>query len=94
VTAVVHIKRASATGLTVESGTATAGSVKLSGARFSTPQVSVDRLTGLFTVGAEKVSGSGVTVQPHSFTAGTITSQGVTIDLHEGAGGCEREAAR
>ncbi len=94
VTAVVRVERASATGLTVEAGKATARSVKLSGARFDTPRVSLDRPTGLFTVGAQKVSGSMVVTQPHAFTAGTITSQGVTIDLRRGAGGCERKAAR
>ncbi|KIZ15873.1 DUF6230 family protein [Streptomyces natalensis] len=94
VTAVVRIKRASATDLTVEAGMATARSVKLSGAKFNTPQVSLDRPTGLFTVGAETVSGSGVTVQPHAFTAGTITSQGVAIELRRGEGGCEPGATR
>ncbi|WP_369174849.1 DUF6230 family protein [Streptomyces sp. R28] len=94
VTAVVRIERASATGLTVEAGKATARSVKLSGARFSTPQVSLDRPTGLFTVGAQKVSGSTVTTQPHAFTAGTITSRGVSIDVRRGAGGCEPGAVR
>ncbi|MFD5338134.1 DUF6230 family protein [Streptomyces hawaiiensis] len=91
VTAVVRIERASASGLTVEAGKATARSVQLSGAKFSTPQGSLQRPTGLFTVGAQKVSGSTVTTQPHAFTAGTITSRGVTIELHRGAGGCEGE---
>lgn len=90
VTAVVRIERSSASGLTVEAGKATARSVKLSGAKFTTPQVALDRPTGLFTVGAQKVTGSTVTTQPHAFTAGTITSQGVTIDLRHGAGGCEK----
>jgi len=94
VTAVVRIERASATGLTVEAGKATAGSVKLSGAKFSTPHVSLDRPTGLFTVGAQKVSGSRVTTQPHAFTAGTITSRGVAIELRRGGGGCEPGALR
>lgn len=88
VTAVVRIERASATGLTVETGKATARSVKLSGAQFSTPQVSLDRPTGLFTVGAQKVSGSDVTTEPDAFTAGTITSRGVTIEMRQGEGGC------
>ena len=92
VTAVVRIEHSSASGLTVEAGKATAGSVKLSGAKFSTPQVSLP--TGLFTVGAQKVSGTAVTTQPHAFTAGTITSRGVTIDLRRGEGGCEPGAAR
>ncbi|MGI5376890.1 DUF6230 family protein [Streptomyces sp. CA-251387] len=94
VTAVVRIEQASATGLTVEAGKATAGTVKLSGARFDTPRVSLERPTGLFTVGAERVSGSRVTTQPHAFTAGTITSRGVTIDLRRGEGGCEPGAGR
>ncbi|KUL45899.1 hypothetical protein ADL12_02935 [Streptomyces regalis] len=94
VTAVVRIERASATGLTVEAGKATARSVKLSGAKFDTPRVSLDRPTGLFTVGAQKVSGSTVTTQPHAFTAGTITSRGVSIDVRRGAAGCEPRAAR
>ncbi|MFD5271809.1 DUF6230 family protein [Streptomyces sp. NPDC058335] len=93
-TAVVRIERASGSGLTVEAGKSKARSMKLSGAKFSTPRVSLDRPTGLFTVGAQKVSGSTVTTQPHAFTAGTITAQGVTIDLRQGAGGCERKAAR
>lgn len=94
VTAVVRIERASATGLTVQAGKATAGTVKLSGARFGTPRVSLDRPTGLFTVGAEKVSGTRVTTQPHAFTAGTITSHGVGVELRRGPGGCEPGAAR
>ncbi|MFD5159237.1 DUF6230 family protein [Streptomyces hawaiiensis] len=94
VTAVVRIERASASGLTVETGKATARSVKLSGAKFGTPQGSLQRPTGLFTVGAQKVSGTTVTTQPHAFTAGTITSRGVTIEVHQGEGGCERGAAR
>jgi hypothetical protein len=94
VTAVVRIERASATGLTVETGKTTAGSVKLTGAKFSTPQTSLDRPTGLFTVGAEKVSGGRVTTQPHAFTAGTITSEGVAIELRQGKGGCVPGAAR
>ncbi|MEV5876300.1 DUF6230 family protein [Streptomyces sp. NPDC052101] len=94
VTAVVRIKRASATDLTVEAGMATARSVSLSGAKFNTPRVSLDRPTGLFTVGAANVSGSGVTVQPHAFTAGTITSQGVAIELRRGEGGCGPGATR
>lgn len=94
VTAVVRIEHASATGLTVEAGKATAGSVKLSGATFGTPRVSLDRPTGLFTVGAREVSGSEVTTQPHAFTAGTITSRGVTIDMLRGKGGCAPGTAR
>ncbi|NGO06756.1 hypothetical protein G5C60_03525 [Streptomyces sp. HC44] len=94
VTVVVRIERASANGLTVEAGQATARSVKVSGAKLGTPQVSLSRPTGLFTVGADKVSGTGVTTQPHAFTAGTITSHGVAIDLRRGAGGCERGDAR
>ena len=94
VTAVVRIERASASGLTVEAGKSTARSLKLTGAKFSTPEVSLDRPTGLFTVGAQKVSASAVTTQPHAFTAGTIASQGVTIDLRQGEGGCEPGAAR
>jgi hypothetical protein len=94
VTAVVRIERASASGLTVEAGKSTAQSLKLSGAKFSTPRVSLDRPTGLFTVGAQKVSGSRVTTQPHAFTAGTITARGVAIELHRGEGGCEPGAAR
>jgi hypothetical protein len=94
VTAVVRIERASATGLTVETGKTTAGSVKLTGAKFSTPQTSLDRPTGLFTVGAQKVSGSRVTTRPHAFTAGTITSEGVAIELRQGKGGCVPGAAR
>jgi hypothetical protein len=35
-----------------------------------------------------------VTTQPHAFTAGTITSRGVAIELRQGEGGCERGAAR
>ncbi|MEU2868133.1 DUF6230 family protein [Streptomyces olivoreticuli] len=89
VTAVVRIERASATGLTVEAGKATARSVELSGAKFSTPQVSLDRPTGLFAVGADKVSGSTVTTQPHAFTAGTITTHGVAIELRQDEGGCK-----
>jgi hypothetical protein len=89
VTAVVRIEHASASGLTVEAGKATARSVKLSGAELSTPRVSLDRPTGLFTVGAQKVSGTVVTTQPHAFTAGTITSRGVAIELRGGEGGCE-----
>ncbi|MEV6948916.1 DUF6230 family protein [Streptomyces sp. NPDC051172] len=89
VTVVVRIEHASASGLTVEAGKATAGSVKFSGARFSTPQVSVQEPTGLFTVGAQRVNGTAVTTQPHAFTAGTITSRGVTIDLRRTAGGCK-----
>ncbi|MCF0077311.1 DUF6230 family protein [Streptomyces lomondensis] len=88
VTAVVRIERASATGLTVEAGKATAGSVKLSGAEFSTPRMSLDRPTGLFTVGARKVSGRDVVTQPHAFTAGTITSRGVAVEMRRGEGGC------
>ncbi|MDO0909405.1 DUF6230 family protein [Streptomyces sp. DT2A-34] len=94
VTAVVRIEQASATGLTVEAGKATARSVKLSGARFSTPRLSLQEPTGLFNVGAQKVSGSTVTTQPHAFTAGTITSRGVSIDVRQGAGGCAPGAAR
>ncbi len=94
VTAVVRIERASATGLTVEAGKATARSVKLSGATFSTPRVSPDRPTGLFTVGARQVSGSGVTTQPHAFTAGTITSRGVAVEMRRGEGGCEPGTTR
>ncbi|MER7402514.1 DUF6230 family protein [Streptomyces sp. NPDC000070] len=94
VTAVVRIERASATGLTVETGKTTAGSVKLTGARFSTPQRSLDRPTGMFTVGAEQVSGSRVTTRPHAFTAGTITSEGVAVELRRGKGGCAPGAAR
>jgi hypothetical protein len=94
VTAVVRIERASATGLTVETGRTTARSVKLSGARFSTPQTSPDRPTGLFTVGAEQVSGSRVTTRPHAFAAGTITSRGVSVELRRAAGGCRPGAAR
>jgi hypothetical protein len=94
VTAVVRIEHSTAAGLTVETDKATARSVKLTGAKFSTPQVSPNRPTGLFTVGARKVSGSTVTTQPHAFTAGTITSRGVTIDLHQGEGSCEPGAAR
>jgi hypothetical protein len=94
VTAVVRIERASATDLTVEAGRSTARTVTLSGARFSTPQVSLDRPTGLFTVGAQKVSGSEVSVQPHAFTAGTITSRGVTIEMRQAEGGCEPGTAR
>ncbi|WP_189952359.1 DUF6230 family protein [Streptomyces alanosinicus] len=94
VTAVVHIERASASGLTVQAGKATARSVKLSGARFTTPRVALDQPTGLFTVGAKNVSAGTVTTQPNAFTAGTITSRGVTIDLREGTAGCERGAAR
>lgn len=93
-TAVVRIERASATGLTVEAGRTTARSVKLSAAKFTTPKVSLQEPTGLFTVGAREVSGRTVATQPHAFTAGTITAQGVTIDLRQGAGGCERRAAR
>jgi hypothetical protein len=89
VTAIVRIEHSSASGLTVEAGKATAGSVKLSGAEFSTPQASLDRPTGLFTVGAQKVSGSDVVTQPQAFTAGTITSRGVAIDLRHAEGGCE-----
>ncbi|MFE0251343.1 DUF6230 family protein [Streptomyces sp. NPDC059010] len=94
VTAVVRIERASATGLTVEAGKATARTVKLSGATFDTPRVSLERPTGLFTVGAAKVSGTGVTTQPHAFTAGTITARDVVIDLRRSAGGCEPGAGR
>ncbi|MFJ8539017.1 DUF6230 family protein [Streptomyces sp. NPDC093591] len=94
VTAVVRIEQASATGLTVEAGKATARSVKLSGARFSTPRLSLREHTGLFTVGAQKVRGSTVTTQPHAFTAGTITSRGVSIDVRRGASGCAAGAAR
>ncbi|MER6419448.1 DUF6230 family protein [Streptomyces sp. NPDC001137] len=94
VTAVVHIDRASATGLTVEAGRATARSVSVSGAEFSTPQVSVTRPTGLFSIGASKVSGREVSTEPRAFTAGTITASGVTIDLHQGEGGCAREGHR
>lgn len=94
VTAVVRIERAAATGLTVEAGKATARSVKLSGAKFSTPRVSLQEPSGLFTVGAQKVSGSTVTTQPHAFTAGTITSRGVSIDVRRDAGGCAPGAAR
>ncbi|CAM5310396.1 hypothetical protein SAFG77S_00674 [Streptomyces afghaniensis] len=94
VTAVVRIERAAATGLTVETGKTTAGSVKLSGATFGTPQRAPDRPTGLFTVGAEQVSGSRVTTQPHAFTAGTITSRGVAIEVRRAEGGCEPGAAR
>jgi hypothetical protein len=94
VTAVVRIERASATGLTVEAGKTTARSVKLSAAKFTTPRVSLQEPTGLFTVGAQEVSGRTVATQPHAFTAGTITAQGVAIDLRQGAGGCERKAAR
>ncbi|MGN9760103.1 DUF6230 family protein [Streptomyces sp. SD31] len=94
VTAVVRIEQASATGLTVEAGKATARSVKLSGAKFSTPRLSLQEPTGLFTVGARKVSGSTVTTQPHAFTAGTITSRGVSIEVRRGAGGCAPGAAR
>ncbi|MFF9806087.1 DUF6230 family protein [Streptomyces coeruleorubidus] len=94
VTAVVRIERASATGLTVETGKTTARSVKLSGARFSTPRTSLDRPTGLFTVGAETVSGSRVTTQPHAFTAGTITSEGVAVELRRGKGSCTPGATR
>jgi hypothetical protein len=94
VTAVVRIEQASATGLTVEAGKATARSVKLSGAKFSTPRLSLREPTGLFTVGAQKVSGNTVTTQPHAFTAGTITSRGVSIDVRRGGGGCVPGAAR
>lgn len=94
VTAVVRVKRASATDLTAEAGMATARSVTLSGAKLSTPQVSLDRPTGLFTVGADQVSAGGVSVQPHAFTAGTITSQGVSVELRRGEGGCEPGTAR
>jgi hypothetical protein len=94
VTAVVRIEYASASGLTVEAGKATAGSVKLSGAQFSTPRVSLNRPTGLFTVGARKVRGSDVTTQPHAFTAGTITSRGVAIEMRQGEGGCEPGTTR
>ncbi|WP_307134815.1 DUF6230 family protein [Streptomyces aurantiacus] len=94
VTAVVRIDRSSASGLTVEAGKSTARSLKLSGAKLSTPRVALDRPTGLFTVGTQKVSASTVTTQPHAFTAGTITAQSVTIDLIRGTGGCERKAAR
>ncbi|MET9834595.1 DUF6230 family protein [Streptomyces sp. NPDC006385] len=94
VTAIVRIEHSSASGLTVEAGKATAGSVKLSGAKFSTPRVSLDRPTGLFTVGAQKVSATAVTTQPHAFTAGTITSRGVAIELRRGEGGCEPGTTR
>ncbi|MFE4873313.1 DUF6230 family protein [Streptomyces sp. NPDC056682] len=94
VTAVVRIERATATGLAVEAGKATARSVTLSGPQFSTPQVSLQEPTGLFTVGARKVSGTSVTTQPHSFTAGTITARGVAIELRRGADGCEPGAIR
>ncbi|CAL9345911.1 hypothetical protein SUDANB145_00364 [Streptomyces sp. enrichment culture] len=88
VTAVVRIERATATGLTVEAGMATARSVRLSGAEFSTPGKSPDRPTGLFTVGAREVTGSAVTTRPHAFTAGTITSRGVAVELRRGEGDC------
>ncbi len=94
VTAVVRIERASATGLTVQAGAAAAKSVSVSGATFDTPQVSLSRPTGLFTVGADRVSGRDVTTEPRAFTAGTITAAGVTIDLHQGTGGCEQEERR
>ncbi|WP_369390023.1 DUF6230 family protein [Streptomyces sp. CG1] len=91
VTVVVRVARASATGLTVEAGKATAESVSVSGASLTVPQASLSRPTGLFRVGAEKVSGREVTTQPHAFTAGTVTYQGVSIDVHGGSGGCATE---
>jgi hypothetical protein len=94
VTVVVRVEHSSASGLTVEAGKATAGSVKLSGAKFSTPRVSLDRPTGLFTVGAQKVSGTAVTTQPHAFTAGTITSRGVAVDVRLAEAGCEPGSTR
>ncbi|MEV6947261.1 DUF6230 family protein [Streptomyces sp. NPDC051172] len=81
-TAVVRIDRASATGLTVEPGKVTARPVSLT------------RPTGLFSIGARKVSGREVRTEPTDFTAGTITAGGVTIDLHQGEGGCAREEHR
>lgn len=88
VTAVVRIERASATGLTVDAGTATARSVRVDGAKLNTPQVSLSRPTGLFTVGAKRVSARDVTTQPHAFTAGVITAHAVSIDLYRNEGGC------
>lgn len=90
----MRIERSSASGLTVEAGKATAGSVTLSGAKFDTSRLSLDRFTGVFAVDARKVSAGTVTTQPHAFTACTITSKGVEIELARGEGGCTRGAAR
>ncbi|ANP52968.1 hypothetical protein AVL59_28550 [Streptomyces griseochromogenes] len=94
VTAVVRIQRASATGLTVKAGAAAARHVSVSGAKFDTARMSLSQATGPFTVGADKVSGSDVTTLPRAFTAGTISASGVTIELHQGTGGCGREDRR
>ncbi|MBG0851285.1 hypothetical protein I2W78_05295 [Streptomyces spinoverrucosus] len=94
VTVTVRIERASADGLTVESAMATAESVTLSGAHLDTPQTSPKSPTGLFSVGAEKVTGRGVTTRPHAFTAGTITASGVDIAVDRGSGGCRGRHAK
>ncbi|MGW2815651.1 DUF6230 family protein [Streptomyces sp. NPDC001415] len=93
-TAVVRVKQASATGLTVQAGTASARSVSVSGARLTTPQLSPTGPTGLFSIGADKVTGEEVRTEPRAFTAGTITASGVSVDLQRGTGGCEREGRR
>ncbi len=94
VTVTVRIERASAGGLSVETGMAAAESVSLSGARLNTPQVSLQNPTGMFSVGARKVSGRRVTTQPHAFTAGTITAHGVDIAVGRGTGSCHSEKDR
>ncbi|MGI5192110.1 DUF6230 family protein [Streptomyces sp. CA-288835] len=88
VTVTARIERASASGLSAETGMAAAESVTLSGAQLNTPQVSARKPTGLFSVGAQKMTGRGVTTQPHAFTAGTITAHGIDIAVDRGTGGC------
>ncbi|MFJ8719644.1 DUF6230 family protein [Streptomyces violaceus] len=94
VTVTVRIGRASAGNLSVETGRATAESVTLTGARLTTPQVSPQKPTGLFSVGAQKVDGRRVTTQPHAFTAGTITAHGVDIAVDRGTGGCHSDKGK
>lgn len=88
VTVTVRIGRASAAGLSVETHMATAESVTLTGARLNTPQLSHQKPTGLFSVGARNVDGRRVTTQPHAFTAGTITAHEIDIAVDRGTGGC------